>query len=233
MTQDMVIQGRNITAVEIGLIHNLMAEHSGWGRTRLSEELCRCWNWRNGQGRLKDMAARTLLLKLERRGFVKLPARRRPSSNAFRNRRVPLLDHAIRPIRGSLADLRPLCVSIDAPGSPDAGLFQSLLAQRHYLGHRNLVFQGHMLPGGQLVAPGPENIGPLPQLRRPRELLPHPRLRLHRAQERRQRLGRPPTRVLRLPIRADDQHLVILPQHDELGLPKNHAQVAARLEAAT
>lgn len=27
ITQDMVIQGRNITAVEIGLIHNLIAEH--------------------------------------------------------------------------------------------------------------------------------------------------------------------------------------------------------------
>jgi hypothetical protein len=103
MAQDMVIHGRNITAVEIGLMNNLMAEHSGWGRTRLSEELCRCWIWRNGQGRLKDMAARRLLLKLERRGFVKLPARRRPSSNAFRNRRVPLLDHAIRPIRGLCA----------------------------------------------------------------------------------------------------------------------------------
>ncbi len=32
MTQGMVIQGRNITAVEIGLIRNLMAEHSDWGR---------------------------------------------------------------------------------------------------------------------------------------------------------------------------------------------------------
>lgn len=139
MTQDMVIQGRNITDVEIGLIHNLMAEHSDWGRTRLSEELCRCWNWRNDQGQLKDMAARTLLLKLERRGFIMLPARQRPSSNEFRNRRVPLVDHASKPICGRLADLQPLSVSIVAPGSPDAGLFKSLLAQYHYLGHRNTV----------------------------------------------------------------------------------------------
>ena len=66
MTQDMVIQGRHITADEIGLIHGLMAVHCDWGRTRLSEELCRLWDWRNAQGRIKDMAARTLLLKLAR-----------------------------------------------------------------------------------------------------------------------------------------------------------------------
>ena len=139
MTQDMVIQGRHIAADEIGLIRGLMAVHCDWGRTRLSEELCRLWDWRNAQGLIKDMAARTLLLKLERRGLIKLPARQRPSSNEFRNRRVPLVDHASKPIRGSLDDLRPLSVSIVPPGSPDVRLFKSLLAQYHYLGHRNTV----------------------------------------------------------------------------------------------
>ena len=139
MAQDMVIQGRNITVDEISLIRDLMVEHCDWGRTRLSEELCRLWDWRNAQGRIKDMAARTLLLKLERRGLIKLPARQRPSSNEFRNRRVPLVDHASKPIRGSLDDLRPLSVSIVPPGSPDVRLFKSLLAQYHYLGHRNTV----------------------------------------------------------------------------------------------
>ena len=135
----MVIQGRRITADEIGLIRDLTAENGDWGRTRLSEELCRRWDWRNAQGRIKDMAARTLLLKLERRGFIELPARQRPSSNTFRNRRVPIVDHASEPIRSSLGDLRPLSVIIVAPRSPDLRLFNALLARYHYLGHRNTV----------------------------------------------------------------------------------------------
>ena len=139
MAQGMVIQGRNITAEEIGLIRGLIAAHREWGRTRLSEELCRCWNWRNAQGRIKDMAARTLLLKLERRGFIELPARQRPSSNALRNRHAPIVDHASEPIRGNLDDVRPLSVQIVAPKSPDARLFNTLLARYHYLGHRNTV----------------------------------------------------------------------------------------------
>ena len=139
MSQSMVIQGRNITTDQIGLIRDLMAEHRDWGRTRLSEELCRCWNWRNAQGRIKDMAARTLLLKLQRRGCIELPARQRPSSNQFRNRRVPVVEPASEPIRGSLSDLRPLSVSLVAPRSEDLRLFKGLLGRYHYLGHRNTV----------------------------------------------------------------------------------------------
>jgi hypothetical protein len=139
MAQGMVIQGLTITADEIGLIRGLMAEHRDWGRTRLSEELCRCWDWRNGQGRIKDMAARTLLLKLERRGFIELPARRRPSSNHFRNRCVPVVQYGKEPIRGSLSDLRPLSANVVTPRSEDLRLFKGLLGQYHYLGHRNTV----------------------------------------------------------------------------------------------
>jgi hypothetical protein len=139
MAQGMVIQGRKITDGEIALIRDLMAQHRDWGRTRLSEELCRRWNWCNAQGRFKDMAARTLLLKLERCGFIELPARQRPSTNGFRNRHVPVADHVREPIRGSLSDLRPLTLKPLAPRSDDSRLFKGLLAQHHYLGHRNTV----------------------------------------------------------------------------------------------
>jgi len=139
MAQAMVIQGRKITDGEIALIRDLMAQHRDWGRTRLSEQLCRCWNWRNAQGRIKDMAARTLLLKLERRGCIELPARQRPSSNHFRNRRAPLVEPAAEPIRSDLSKLRPLSASLVVPRSDDLRLFKGLLGRHHYLGHRNTV----------------------------------------------------------------------------------------------
>jgi hypothetical protein len=139
MEQNMVIQGRSITTGEIALIRGLMAEHPDWGRTRLSEELCHRWDWRNEQGRMKDMAARTLLLKLERRELIELPPRKRRSTNHYRNRNLPPAAPPAAPIRGSLADLRPLRASIAGPGSDDLRLFKSLLAGHHYLGHRNTV----------------------------------------------------------------------------------------------
>ena len=135
----MVIQGRELHAEDIGLIRNLLAEHPEWGRTRLSEELCRRWEWRNAQGRIKDMACRTLLLKLERAELIRLPKRRGPSSNGLRNHNAPPVAHATEPIRCALRDLRPLTVSVVEPGSEELGLFNCLLGRYHYLGHRNTV----------------------------------------------------------------------------------------------
>jgi len=133
------MQGREVTAADIELIRAMLAARPAQGRTPLSQELCRRWNWRNAQGRLKDMAARTLLLKLERAGHIRLPPRIRPSSNGLRNRRPPIAPPAREPIRGVLRDLLPLGVSVVAPGSDDARLFHGLLAHEHYLGHRNTV----------------------------------------------------------------------------------------------
>jgi len=139
MTGVVVVQGRELSAQDIGLIQGLLAEHPDWGRTRLSEELCRRWDWRNARGRIKDMAARTLLLKLERAGHMRLPPRQRPSSNGFRNRRVPVVAPVAGTIHGALRDLRPLSVSVAGPASDDLRLFNGLLAGHHYLGHRNTV----------------------------------------------------------------------------------------------
>ena len=134
-----MVQGRELSGEDIWQIQELLAEHPEWGRSRLSEELCRLWDWRNGLGRSKDMAARTLLLKLERSGHIVLPPRQRPSPNEFRNRVVPAFAFPTEPIHGILRDLRPLSVSVATPASADMRLFNGLLAGHHYLGHRNTV----------------------------------------------------------------------------------------------
>lgn len=133
------MQGRKLDGADIGLIRGLLDEHPEWCRSRLSVELCRRWDWRNAQGRIKDMAARTLLLKLERAGHIHLPPRRGPSPNGQRNRVMAVVDHSTDPISGALRDLQPLSVNLVAPGSADLRLFNALLADYHYLGHRNTV----------------------------------------------------------------------------------------------
>ncbi len=139
MQESMIIQGRDITAADIDLVRDLISQHRDWGRTRLSEELCRCWDWRNAQGCVKDMAARALLLKLELRGLIGLPARRCPSTNHLRNRDMPVTAVAGELIGGSLGDLHPLSATLVEPRSDAMVLFNSLLSCFHYLGHRNTV----------------------------------------------------------------------------------------------
>ena len=75
MSDAMVMQGRKLSGADLELIRGLLGQHPQWCRSRLSVELCERWDWRNARGRIKDMAARTLLLKLERAGHIRLPAR--------------------------------------------------------------------------------------------------------------------------------------------------------------
>ena len=136
-----VIQGRTLGPEDVALIRDWLRAHPDSNRTRLSRDLCVAWNWRDGAGRLKDMACRTLLLKLEARGQIRLPPRRSASVNGLRNRAVPALEHDQTPITGSLELLQPVQVQPVAAGSSEALLFQLLLQRYHYLGHRNCVGQ--------------------------------------------------------------------------------------------
>lgn len=139
MNAETIIQGRLIGSAEVALIRCLLAEHPDWNRTRLSQELCDLWDWRNDAGRIKDMAARTLLLKLERRGLIVLPPRQCTPSNTSRNRSLCLIDHDQTPIVGSLRTLLPLLIDSVEKDTAALAIFKSLIAQHHYLGLRNTV----------------------------------------------------------------------------------------------
>ena len=135
------MQGRTIRPEDMGLIRAALAGPAGTNRTRLSRELCAVWNWRNGIGQLKDMACRTLLLKLEARGYIRLPPRVTASVNGLRNRSLGHLEHDQKPIAGPLESVRPLRLEPAAEGTSAAALFKFLLQRYHYLGHRNCVGQ--------------------------------------------------------------------------------------------
>lgn len=139
MDQHLVIQGREIRPEDVGLIRDWLQAHPGSNRTRLSRELCEVWDWRNGAGRLKDMAARSLLLKLEARGQIQLPPRRTASVNALRNRQALCLEHEPQAIESPLSDLQPVGMHLVAEGSAESRLFKFLLQRYHYLGLRNCV----------------------------------------------------------------------------------------------
>lgn len=121
------------------MIRDWLQVHPDSNRTQLSRELCAVWNWRNGAGRLKDMAARSLLLKLEARGQIQLPPRRTASVNALRNRQALCLEHDQRVLAGPLQELQPIGLQPVVEGSSEGKFFQFLLQRYHYLGLRNCV----------------------------------------------------------------------------------------------
>lgn len=139
MLKEAIIQGRRVSSAEVEQIRTLLARNPVWHRTRLSRELCAQWQWRNGAGRLKDMACRTLLLKLQNRGWIQLPPRQGASVNGRRNRLPAPIAVDERALLGPLGLLRPLRVDVARAGSPESMVCQGLLQRYHYLGHGNAV----------------------------------------------------------------------------------------------
>jgi hypothetical protein len=112
MESSMVIQGRSVRQEDIDHIRDLIVSNPGWNRTRICAELCRKWGWFNPLGQMKDMACRTLLLKLEALGYITLPKRQRPCPNGYRNRAIQDVIHDTAPIEGSLEELMPLSMEV-------------------------------------------------------------------------------------------------------------------------
>lgn len=139
MNDAVVVQGRRVTPQDIARIRELMTANPQWSRRRLSEALAQEWEWRNGTGRLKDMATRTLLLKLETRGLIHLPPRRQTPSNRMAVRHPSRQNWDNTPIEGRLGDLGPLTVREVSSDAASRGRFAAALAEFHYLGFRGTV----------------------------------------------------------------------------------------------
>ncbi len=134
------VQGRPVGPGEVVLIRTLRQAHPDWNRTRLSRELCARWQWCDGAGRPKDMAARSLLLKLEARGLITLPPPQRPAGECYPRRPRPLVPHETTPIRQPLPHLQPLqCEPVRT--RTERQLWETLVARYHYLGFKRTVGQ--------------------------------------------------------------------------------------------
>jgi len=129
-----ILQGRKISSVEIAEIKALIEANPLWSRSRLSRVLAQRWQWYAASGHLKDMAARTLLLKLQQRELIALPERRRAPVVRSPQSSPELFDSLLpEPIVADLCSLRPLQIQVVGPKQPDYPLFQRYLAQHHYL----------------------------------------------------------------------------------------------------
>lgn len=139
MTESCLLQGRRIEPAQFLQVRELVAEHPQWSRYRLSRELCALWDWRTPTGQWKDMAARTLMIKMAARGWIQLPERRRPSPNRHRLAPPPERSWPRRAVTGGLSELGPLEITEVSGQAPGRAEVRAALAQFHYLGYRTPV----------------------------------------------------------------------------------------------
>jgi hypothetical protein len=158
MAEALVIQGRQLQEADLTQIRELIAQHPQWSRRRISQQLCRQWEWRNGAGQYKDMAARTLLLKLQQRRLISLPERRQIPTNRMRAAVIMPRLWDQTPIEGPWAELGELRVEEVSQDRAQREELAAALEQFHYLGSgggtvgENLQYRISRLSDGRMLA---------------------------------------------------------------------------------
>jgi hypothetical protein len=128
---------RELTHKDIECIRSTISKHYSKGRSYISRVVCQQWNWVQPNGKLKEYAARDLLLRLQEKGFIELPPRLRPKNNLRKKSFDQIPFFKKEPLEGLIGRYGDLDIRIVAPG--DAYLWGYLLHHYHYLGLPNLV----------------------------------------------------------------------------------------------
>lgn len=89
---------------------------------------------------LKDMASRSMMLKLDKKGYIKLPPRRQIPVNRMAQKKSLYVFHEKIPIECSLKSIQPITIKIPQT-KKDEKLFSCLLSEYHYLGYKGVVGQ--------------------------------------------------------------------------------------------
>jgi len=126
-----------ITTVQVEFIRQLIAQHPGATRRRLSLLLCEAWGWKQANGAPRDMVCRGLLLGLHRAGLIELPPARLKGFNpgarySTQRWKAVAVELDTTPLAVPLGGLRPLEFR-QVRRTPEEPFFNSLLEQYHPL----------------------------------------------------------------------------------------------------
>ncbi len=135
MEKEIRIRGKLITASDLELIRHLLRTDGHQGRSHLSRQLCRLWNFRQANGAYREIACRDLLRQLEQRGLISLPAPLKKARQVgYRNRTFlpSFLDTSI--VVGRLDHFSDLTVELVSCTHREQ-LYNSLIGAYHYLGY--------------------------------------------------------------------------------------------------
>ena len=133
-----------MSSEKINQIKNMIAENQQISRTKLSQQVCKKFNWRSPNGKFKEMSCRVALLKLHRQGIINLPeGYERPLLN-FRkdggNKLIPEMPE----IKCNLSELQEIrIIKVSSRYSKNHHIWKEMMGSYHYLGSGPLC--GHQM----------------------------------------------------------------------------------------
>ena len=139
MAVEFKYRSRVLADADVSFVRQLIGQNPTASRRRLSQLLCREWNWVQPNGVLCDMVCRGLMLQMHRSGIIELPPVRRVIPNPLAVRTRPrLLTVETAELGSSLVHIQPL-EFVQVRRTKAEAIFNGLLEQYHYLGYTQPV----------------------------------------------------------------------------------------------
>jgi hypothetical protein len=133
------IRKRLLYSADIELIKKLLEKEGYLGRTHISRCLCRIWNWKQENGRYKEITCRDLLRNLESKGYIKLPPLLKPARRkGYENKTEISIELDTSELQLELKTVKGKINIKQVRGTALEKLFNGLIGKYHYIGY----FQG-------------------------------------------------------------------------------------------
>lgn len=134
----MIIRGREFSEAEIKLIQQTVLHHPSLSRRKLSILICQLLDWKQSNGRLKDRACRDVLLRLQEKKLIALPAAYyQMDTQSITIKSVPFVQPE-QVISGTPRDFNELRFEV-VETLAQRHLWNFLVDRHHYLGCRITV----------------------------------------------------------------------------------------------
>ena len=127
-------RGRGVNKKEIAFINDLISKEPAASRRAISLALCEAWQWRQPNGKPRDMVCRGLLLALHRQGHIALPEARYVKTDAWFRRRPADVDVYSEPLERPLKELGEIEIT-QVRRTESEALVKALIEKHHYLGY--------------------------------------------------------------------------------------------------
>ena len=132
----MKVGGQEIDERIIARIQEAIDSEPNLSRVKLSRQICEQLKWRSRNGRLKEVSCRVVLLKLHRRGAIRLPEVAPFPAGRKRIEDVATARaDAKAELHGELKEFQPVeLIGIERGGSAESEMWNELMDRYHYLG---------------------------------------------------------------------------------------------------
>jgi hypothetical protein len=128
------VGGQEINVKLIARIQEVIDRQPGLSRVKLSRQICEQLKWQSPNGRLKEVSCRVALLKLQRRGAIRLPEVAPFPARHPRIEKVGKVGTEPE-VEGQLKEFQPVeLIGIESAETTESRLWNDLMNRYHYLG---------------------------------------------------------------------------------------------------